>query len=199
MQPNSTPKAGREKIIDALIKQKLWSNRKLTRMVVVGVRGYYHNSMGKQNTNDRGIYDDAFFVMSPDTFTSFNGNVDPSVYKAGRANLVSPQKVVYKPGKHGLSRPDGGYPAFRQASAVVVRRDDGVGNGKSLGNGLYTDQGAKRFWINLHRGGYRTTSSHGCQTVPPNQWDAFYALIRLQMKRFEQSTFNYYLIDGPIR
>ena len=85
--------------------------------------------MGKKNVNDRGIYDDGIFVISPDTFTSFNGNTDPSVrYKTGRAMLRAPQRVVYKPGYHGYGRRSG-HPAFRQENDVVVRRDGGVGNG----------------------------------------------------------------------
>jgi len=153
--------------------------------------------MGDPSRNDRGIYDDAIFVMSPDTFTAFNANTDPSITRVGRAVLESPQRVVYQPGYHGYGKRSG-HPAFRQASRVIVRRDGGKGNGQALGDGRFRDSNSRPFWINLHRGGYKTTSSAGCQTVPPTQWSAFYHLVRLQLDRYQQQTFSYYLIDGPI-
>ncbi len=201
MLPNSTPNASKEIIVQALIDQGLWRDDRVTRLSVVGVRGYYNNSMGKKNVNDRGIYDDGIFVISPDTFTSFNGNTDPSVrYKTGRAMLRAPQRVVYKPGYHGYGRRSG-HPAFRQENDVVVRRDGGVGNGTPIGDGYFKDSRESRFWINLHRGGRASTSSAGCQTVPPNQWPAFYALVRLQLDRFnggKDETFSYFLLEGPV-
>ena len=45
-------------------------------VVLVGVRGYRLNSMGRVGKNDRGIYDDAFFIKSPHCFKSFAGNTD---------------------------------------------------------------------------------------------------------------------------
>ena len=193
--PNSKPQASKEDVIEMLIEQGVWSNREVTKLSLVAVRGYYLDSMGRKGRNDRGIYDDALFLISPDTFTSFNANTDPSVYRSGRAVLEAPQRVVYRPGYHGYNSKRGHY-AFRQASDVIVRRDGGIGNGRNLGDGRFTDQGHNRFWINLHRGGWSTTSSAGCQTIPPNQWDALYSLVRLQLKRYRQSSFSYYLIDN---
>jgi len=196
MLPNSTPQATREKVIDSLLNSGLWTNRKITKMCVVGVRGYYLNSMGKRGVNDRGIYDDAFFVLSPDTFTSFNGNTDPSRYKARVATLVAPQTIKYKKGLHGYSRKAGPYPAFRQASDVIVKRDGGSGNGRQLLDGTFTDRGTRRFWTNNHKGGYTVTSSAGCLTVPPNQWNAYYSLVCLQMQRFKQRIFKMNLLEN---
>lgn len=184
MIPNSTPQAKREDVIKKLIASKLWKNMKVTQVSIIGWRGYYLDSMGKKGQNDRGVYDDAMFVLSPDTFTAFNANVDPSVNRTGIAVLKSPQRVTYRPGHHGYNSRYG-HPAFRQASDVTVIRD---------GQGEDTDSSRGRFWINLHRGGNSTTSSAGCQTVPPTQWQAFYNLVRLQMNRFGQTTFNYYLV-----
>jgi hypothetical protein len=195
MKPNAKPRAQRDRIIDMLIAQGLWSDRNLSTVVVVGVRGYYLDSMGKPGQNDRGIYDDSMFVISPTCFTAFNGNNDPSIYRAGRAVLMAPQKVTYKPGYHGYGRKSG-HPAFRQASDVIVKRDNGTGPGKKLCTGNFTDKGHARFWINLHRGGYHTTSSAGCQTVPPSQWPAFYNLVRHEMIKTNQKRFNYYLIEN---
>ena len=185
MLPNSVPQAGRASVIDKLITSGLWTNDKVTRMSVVSIRGYYINSMGRKNANDRGIYDDAFFIISPDTFTSFNGNNDPSRYRSGIAKLVSPQVINYKNGWHGYGRASG-HSAFRQNSDVTVHRD-----GHSS---LDRDHKGSRFWCNLHKGGWNTTSSAGCQTVPPNQWSAFRSLVRLQENRYDQDDFNCYLI-----
>ena len=94
-------------------------------MLVVGIRGYYRDSLGEPGENDRGIYDDAAFVVGPETFAAFNANTDPSRFRYGVASLM-PGCHPYKPGLHGISRPDGGYPAFRPATRyeeLPVRRD----------------------------------------------------------------------------
>jgi len=195
--PPLKPQASRKEVIQALIDSGLWSNDKVTRMSVIGIRGYYQDTMGKIGVNDRGIYDDAVFVLSPTCFKSFNFNTDPSAYRRGRASLDSPQVVKYVAGYHGYGR-SSGHNAFRQASDVVVHRDSKVGNGKPLGNGRFKDSSSKRFWINLHRGGRSTTSSAGCQTVPVKQWDHFYSLVLSEMKGYKQANFSYFLINGPI-
>jgi len=56
---------------------------------------------------------------------------------------------------------------------------------------LGTDEGL--FGINIHRGGENTTSSEGCQTLPPNQWDSFRALVVGELHRAGQSRFPYLL------
>src|SRR5262245_48185267 len=112
--------------------------------------------------NDRGIYDDALFIVSPETFVAFNANVDPSVFRRGIAALEA-GGVRYKLGIHGLSRPAAQcYKALVQAGPVTVRRDE-TGN----------DTGW--FGINIHRGGVSGTSSLGCQTIVPDQWPTFIA------------------------
>jgi lysozyme len=131
-------------------------------VVVLAIRGYYQDSMGKSGTNDRGIYDDAAFVVLSDRVVSFNFNTDPSAWRSAIATL-NPGIWTYWPGKHKVSDPDG-YPAFRQADNVAVTRD---GKGTEIG----------QFGINIHRGGVNGTSSLGCQTVPPAQWDEFKSLV----------------------
>lgn len=153
-------------------------------VIVVGDRGYYMDTMGKPRVNDRNIYDDAIFVISPNVFASFNANVDPSAWRKGVASL-KPGIYPYKLGNHGLSRPGGGYPAFRPATKneeLPVLRD-GV---------LDPEPGVA---INIHKGGYNTTSSLGCQTLYPSQWDAFYALVKAEMKRYGQKTVEYFLLE----
>lgn len=149
---------------------------------VLAVRGYYTNSMGKEGQNDRGLYDDAIFIIEPDGVHNFNGNTDPSRFRNGIAKLKAPQAVRYVPGLHGFKRKKGPYPAFRQNSECTVERDQ-----KGDDTGI--------FWINLHRGGNSTTSSAGCQTVPPNQWNEFKALLDNLLAEYAQKTFYYVLID----
>jgi lysozyme len=157
-----------------------------------GVRGYYKKTMGDPSGNDRGIYDDAIFIISPNVFASYNANTDPSVYRKqtrtrkGIAVLQPGVWPVYAFDTHNGSRP---HPAICQRRGeVTVKRDGGV-----LDTGW--------FGINIHRGGINGTSSEGCQTFPPSQWPAFYAaakaeVIRLYGQDFAKETFTYVLIEN---
>lgn len=155
-------------------------------VALLGIRGYFLNTMGKPLENDRGLYDDAIIVISPTSFMAFNANTDPSKYKFGVASLL-PGTHWYKRGNHGISRPGGGYPAFRPATLqekLPVSRD-GVKSNPAPGVA-----------INIHRGGYSTTSSEGCQTIYPDQWDEFYALVDCELKRHKQDKFPYVLVEN---
>ncbi len=178
MLPPSTPKANLDRVTKAIKAAKLTDP-----VVLVGVRGYYRDTMGKAGENDRGLYDDALFIVSPAHFSAWNANTDPSVHRPGIASLI-PGIHRYRRGNHGISRPGGGYPAFRPATPdeqLPVTRD-GMANPRP---GIA---------INIHRGGRTTTSSEGCQTVPPLQWDAFYAALSGEMKRHKVTTFPYLLL-----
>ncbi len=182
MIPASRPRATRA-LIERLAKK---TAKELPAVYLVGVRNYYTDSFDPGGKG-RGLYDDALFIVGPETFAAFNGNTDPSVFREGVATLV-PGVHLYRPGNHGISRPDGGYPAFRPATKneeLPVTRD-----------------GVAVPWpgvaINIHRGGRTTTSSKGCQTVPPAQWDAFHALLTKELKAAGQKTFPYILLEGPI-
>lgn len=129
---------------------------------VVAIRGYYRDTMGKPGENDRGIYDDAIILIGPNYYQTFNANTDPSKYKKGVAKLI-PDLHYFKKGKHGISKPGGGYPAFRpdtKDEGLDVTRDGSVGIFRGIA-------------INIHKGGYNTTSSDGCQTIHPDQWLEF--------------------------
>jgi lysozyme len=189
MLPPARPRANREIVIGAALDawRKDGHTAPLPDFFVIGVRGYYEQTMGNPDRNDRGIYDDAFFVVGPEVFAAFNGNVDPSRYKQGVATLVEGVHW-YRLGNHGISRPGGGYPAFRPSTKneeLRVVRD-----------------GVKVPWpgvaINIHRGGDGTTSSLGCQTVPPAQWDAFYHLTASEFRKSGLQSFPYILTHGPI-
>lgn len=195
MLPTSRPRITRESVIDLLIAQALWKDRTLKKVVLVGIRGYYLNTMGEQAQNDRGIYDDAIIILTPSTIHAFNGNTDPSRYRSGVASLVAPQRIRYRKGWHGYNSRHG-HPAFRQDSPVIIARDGDTGRGHRTADGFFTDAGLAKFWINLHRGGHSTTSSAGCQTIPPNQWRGFYKNLTKLMSHHNQQTVNYYLVEN---
>lgn len=161
---------------------------------VAGIRGYYRNLLGAPGVNDRGIYDDALFLSSPLGFAAYNGNTDPSRVRKGRGTGAGKGMALLKPGlwfahRFGLHR--GQYLALVQTGGLVtVLRD---------GDPPYPDTGL--FGINIHRGGWNTTSSLGCQTIHPAQWPAFIALAQDLAKRhfaaaWKRTTIPYALFDG---
>lgn len=185
MLPASRPKMTR---VDVLKEMSAYPVLEKYEVKVLGVRGYYKSTMGDPCKNDRGIYDDAMFIIGPDGFFApYNANVDPSTERFGIASLVAPQIIYYKIGMHGIS---GSNPrqAFRQDSfGIQVLRD-----GKP---GVHKDSSASPFWINIHDGGYTTTSSEGCQTLPKEQWPSFNESLKDQLERAKQTRFPYLLIE----
>lgn len=153
---------------------------------LLGVRGYFQDSMGVSGANDRGIYDDAMFLVTPRIFKSYNANTDPSRHRAGIAELQT-GIWEYKIGRHGINREkETGVPAYKalvQASDVVIQRDGGK-----------RERGY--FGINIHRGGNSGTSSLGCQTIIPAQWDEFIAEVEDSMNEYGLRSITYLLIEG---
>lgn len=196
MLPATVPRLERERVVELLRAEHV-----VEKVAILGVRGYYRRTMGNPDANDFGLYDDAMFVVSPDTFTSFNANTDPSRQFEGVA-VLEPGLYTYRQGIHGLNKAkDKQYTALTQASEVRVRRPGtelfpkGRKNakyGRSLGGGLW----AGWFGINHHRGGKQNTSSLGCQTLPPEQWPAYIALVLSEMKRHGVKHVPYLLLDG---
>lgn len=164
-------------------------------LFVLAVRGYYRDSMGVPRSNDYGIFDDAFFIVTPFGYSAWNGNSDPSrIGWNGHAGKfmarLKPGAWTFRQLKHRMARPDG-YMAFGQGPDVVtverIRQDGSV---------AMTETG--QFGINLHRGGVNGTSSEGCLTVPAEQWPRFRNVLDDALARTGAKTFPLILINGPI-
>lgn len=179
MLPGSRPKLTQP---EALVLLSPYSLQEYP-VKVLGIRGYYKQTMGNPVQNDRGIYDDAIFLISPDHFSSYNANTDPSVAKPGVAVLKPGGPYLYKIGLHNMKNP---YTALRQYGRVTVIRDQ---------RGEQTDTAAAPFYIDIHKGGYNTTSSLGCQTIYPAQWVAFLENVKDQIKRHGQTIIPYVLTE----
>jgi lysozyme len=154
---------------------------------LVGIRGYYRDSMGAKGKNDRNLYDDALILVSPNVHAAFNANVDPARYginpKIGKGYASLKQGVWrYKIGKHGI-RSGNPYTALVQAGPVTVVRDGGK-------------EETGFFGINVHAGSRTRVSSEGCTTLPPDQFPAFIALTQSEMKRNNAKTLSYVLVNN---
>ncbi len=181
LKPNSRPKMSRKDCEKIIAHFKLSDHP----CVVVAVRGYYLDSMGKPGVNDRGVYDDAAFVVTPETFTAVNWNTDASSYRQGYGTGAEKGMAMlaigvwdYMVGAHKGRRPAG-----VQAGEVIVMRD---GN-----KGSYVDKGW--FGINHHWGSEYGTSSLGCQTAPPEQFPDYIGAI--VNKVGGKGRYKYILID----
>lgn len=163
-------------------------------LMIVGVRGYYRDTLGAVGRNDRAMYDDALFIVTPDAFVAFNGNTDPSGYRTGAGTGAGKGMASLNPDVWPVYRLDlhaGKYLAVCQRAGPVVVTRDGIPP--------YEERGM--FGINIHKGGVNGTSSEGCQTVPAAQWPAFIALVTDQAKRlfgtdWRSEVMTYVLLDG---
>lgn len=150
-------------------------------VTLVGVRGYYSDTF-LPSGNNINVYDDAIFLISEYGYYPFNANTDPSILKPKVARL-KPGIWQYKLGTHNISKPKSRqYPALVQAAPVTVSRYQGG-----------DDSGW--FGLNIHKGSNTTTSSLGCQTIPPSQWSGFYELVKMEMNRAGVKTIPYVLVD----
>lgn len=192
LPPEGRPRIGRAQL-EALIRP-LRVDVAQHPLVVVGVRGYFSAGRGG---NVRGVYDDALCVYAPslDLCTAFNGNTDPSRLRPGSGTGAGKGMAVLNPGiwyAHRFDIHGGKVPheaICQRVADVTVTRD---------GHPPYADSG--RFGINIHRGGFTVTSSEGCQTVPPQQWDEFIGTARQAAQQlfgtaWRQRTIAYALID----
>lgn len=166
--PEKRPKLNREQLMQLIAP--LQFDASVYPLFIVGIRGYYRNTLGKPRVNDRGIYDDAIFLVSPRVFKSFNANTDPSSYRpqtANRIGIATLMPGVYYCYRFSIHRGKTAYPAICQRVGPVNVTRDGL-----------TKVFTGNFGINIHKGGYNSTSSKGCQTIFPAQWDEFYNLAK---------------------
>lgn len=159
--------------------------------VLLGRRGYYRDTMGAPGRNDRGLYDDVIALVAPDVYAAWPANTDPSAPDTGtRLATLLPGIYVFRPGLHHPGTPHA-YRCLVQGGPFTVRRDTGV-----------IESG--EFYIHLHRGGYTTTGSEGCQTLHPDHWpqahgDDADGLIPRVMRRYRLLTIPYVLTVRPDR
>lgn len=180
--PRSKPKLSRQKALELLGS---WDFSKYP-IVVLGIRGYYKNSMGRPLLNDTGIYDDACAIITQTHFKVFNFNTDPSTIAEGRAMLEPGTWHSYKLGLHKNQ-----YLALVQRMGKVkVKRQ----SKKSPKGYIYT---SGFFGINIHKGGTNQTNSLGCQTVPPSQWEDFINTCKVYQEDIgrEDKLISYKLIE----
>lgn len=161
-------------------------------VMLVGIRGFFAKEFGNPKTNDRGVYDDALFVLSKRGYFVFNWNMDPNGFgynaRAGKgfANLKCNRIHRWKKGMHKSS-----YWAFVQAEPFTVVRDAYTRNGRHYPS--ITETGM--FGIHGHEGGDTGTSSEGCHTAPKPQWPELKTIVYALMTFFKQGTIAYLPID----
>lgn len=198
LKPVSPPRLGQ-----AAVVRNLTSRGVTEKAAILGVRGYYRDTMGAKGKNDRAIYDDALFLVGPTFFGAFNANTDPGAYRRGHGSGSSKGMASLKPDVYRVHKLDlhkGQYEALCQrAGKVTVYRDaDESVAPKDItlldGVGVYEDEG--HFGINIHRGGFNTTSSLGCQTIWPEQWSYFIDKVTEQLKLAGQKVMPYCLIEA---
>jgi len=180
--PNSKPRLSSTDLRKMI--QPFHIDRNKYPLVVIGIRGYYRNGLGKVNENDRGIYDDALFIDTPQVTASFNANTDPSYVRKGSGKGASKGMATLKPGLWKVHK----FGLHRQKYLALVQR---MGNVTVVRDGTpdYEDTG-RDFGINIHKGGLNSTSSEGCQTIYPAQWDSFITLAKDQAMRYFGAEWN---------
>lgn len=181
--PAARPKMKRKELVD-LIKST-YPDYTIPEILVVGIRGYYRDTMGQPGVNDIGIYDDAIFILTRNSIFPFNANSDPSSIIKGIATL---NPGIWESYMFGLHR--GQYLALCQRAGLVTVSRSGAGN----------DTGY--FGINIHRGGNWKTNSAGCQTIAPAQWNDFINTMQIESKKlfgskYREQAYTYLLMLNP--
>lgn len=186
IQPSQKPALALERV-DYLLKRKGYDKHR-SKVILVGIRGYYLDTIGEKGKNDYGHYDDFLAWVWPTGYATFNANTDPSRIgwnpNAGRymARLrTGIWDFVMR--KHKNS-----YEAFGQGeNKVAVDRVNEKNMVMDVTTGL--------FGINIHKGGENSTSSEGCITLPADQWSEFKSLGYSLLKSRNQKSFKFILFD----
>lgn len=202
--PPARPRISYEKAW-AIVKEVYEADKKPvpTKPVILAIRGYYEDSMGKPDQNDRGIYDDAFLILNPilEDIRAFNGNTDPSTYRMpviSRQRINGEWHVVTKKGMAVLN--EGVYTAVRHVHRGKYRAFQ-LTNPSVTRDGGATDEG-QQIAINIHYGDdledgrWTGTWSEGCQTLPKNQWLEFYRIVSSAMTNYKLLNIPYILVGN---
>lgn len=190
--PRNKPQASLSVVMDSAKQEwnKFNEEDLFPETFVLAVRGYFSKTIGEVG-NDINVYDDAHFIVSPLGISAWNSNVDPTRYgwnaKAGKymarlsAGCWKFQSLIHR----------GKYQAFGQGDNLVkvdrVRADESVAR---VETGL--------FGINDHLGGVNGTSSEGCMTHPPTQWNDYRKKLNEVLALASLKQFDFILVEGPI-
>lgn len=201
-----TPKATKEKIVELAVKawEKAGHSEPIPTHYLFAVRGYWPVSMGPTNGNDVGIYDDAIFFITPDSFVGIVGNTDPSRYgwNAGAGKPMAVLEPGFWPFYRGAHR--GRMPALRQYTEEEAKAAKLSTNGNFVVVRTYAKNDPRNyknigyFAINIHSGGEHNTSSEGCQTIPASLFQDFMQNVWDETRQARVNTVWYGLIEGPI-
>ena len=190
--PRSKPQAALSVVMDSAKQEwnKSYEKDMFPELFVLAVRGYFSQTIGEAG-NDINVYDDAHFIVSPLGISAWNSNVDPTRYgwnaKAGKymarlsAGCWKFQRLIHR----------AKYQAFGQGDNLVrvdrVRADGSIAR---VETGL--------FGINDHLGGENGTSSEGCMTHPPTQWNDYRKKLNKVLALASLKQFDFILVEGPI-
>lgn len=173
MVPHQRPPITRQMAIDLAADAGLTSARIPAAAFILGRRGYYP-AMGAGAGNDLNVYDDAYAVVLPDAFETFNANTDPAKRDRQGMATLEPGIWLMREVTHHPGTPKA-HQALGQAAPVLVHRYQTESYqlgavhetwGKCEGSGLWRGM----FAIHMHCGFYNETGSEGCQTTHPDQY-----------------------------
>jgi len=201
------PAAKRKLVVAESLKGwRIENKTPLPLVYVLAVRGYRKSSMGDPTRNDVGIFDDAFFLVTPDGFYPENANTDPS--KLGwNPGVGKPYGMLksghvwwFYPGAH-----KGRSPAFRQADDTAVGQKLGIPNdGKFLVTRMWGIDDPRNYeeWghqqVNIHPAAMGTTSSWLCLTLPYDRAKFWLNQATISLRENKQKLLPVILIDGAI-
>ena len=170
---------------------------------ILAVRGYYSETFAPAG-NNVGVFDDAMFLCAPGVFRAVQANTDPS--RLGWNPGVGKPYAMLMPGLWYFRRGPhkGKTPALRQCTDEEADERGIPDDGEFEVLRCWGEDDPRNyketgyFAINVHRGGDTGTSSWGCQTIPPDDFDDFMAAVWEASKKAGQNRIPYLLIEGPI-